>query len=117
MLRRGVLQFGRRQIGVAGHQSASATVTGASGHLLHQRAPAAASSVLRAWFSSYPSHEVVGLPALSPVRRVCIVLPCLVSLSIAVRCVIVLGFSLLVSCAFPIDRFAIGANEAFCVDR
>jgi len=66
MLRRGVLQFGRRQIGVAGHQSASATVTGASSHILHQRAPAAASSVLRAWFSSYPSHEVVGLPALSP---------------------------------------------------
>lgn len=65
MIRRGALQWGRRQIGV-GHQSASATITGASSHLLHQRAPAAASSVLRAWFSSYPSHEVVGMPALSP---------------------------------------------------
>lgn len=65
MLRRGVLQWGRRQIGV-GHQSTtSATVAAASSHL-NQRAPAAASSVLRAWFSSYPSHEVVGLPALSP---------------------------------------------------
>mmetsp|Transcript_912 Transcript_912/g.2311 ORF Transcript_912/g.2311 Transcript_912/m.2311 type:complete len:489 (+) Transcript_912:259-1725(+) len=61
MLRRGVLQWGRRQSA----NSVTATATGAS-NLLHQRSPAAASSVLRAWFSSYPSHEVVGLPALSP---------------------------------------------------
>jgi hypothetical protein len=27
-------------------------------------------SLLRALFSSYPSHEVVGLPALSPVRPI-----------------------------------------------
>eukprot|EP00531_Pseudo-nitzschia_arenysensis_P003918 CAMPEP_0116157404 /NCGR_PEP_ID=MMETSP0329-20121206/23326_1 /TAXON_ID=697910 /ORGANISM="Pseudo-nitzschia arenysensis, Strain B593" /LENGTH=484 /DNA_ID=CAMNT_0003654509 /DNA_START=126 /DNA_END=1577 /DNA_ORIENTATION=+ len=61
MLRRGALQLGRRQIGL-GHQSASAV----SNHLIHQSKPATASTVFRAWFSSYPSHEVVGLPALSP---------------------------------------------------
>lgn len=61
MLRRGALHLGRRQIGL-GHQSA----TTVSNHLLHQSKPAAASTVFRAWFSSYPSHEVVGLPALSP---------------------------------------------------
>eukprot|EP00536_Pseudo-nitzschia_multiseries_P007199 jgi/Psemu1/195095/e_gw1.166.76.1 len=66
MLRRGVLQYGRRQLGV-GHQSATAAASAsASNHLLQRAPPAAASSVLRAWFSSYPSHEVVGLPALSP---------------------------------------------------
>jgi hypothetical protein len=69
MLRRGALNFGRRQIGLGQTQSASATVTAASNHLLHQRAPAAASGVFRAWFSSYPDHELVGLPALSPVRN------------------------------------------------
>jgi len=57
--------MGRRQIGL-GHQSASATVTATSNLAAQQRAPAAVSSVYRAWFSSYPSHEVVGLPALSP---------------------------------------------------
>ena len=66
MLRRGALQLGRRQIGL-GHQSASAV----SNHLIHQSKPATASNVFRAWFSSYPHHEVVGLPALSPVRDPC----------------------------------------------
>mmetsp|Transcript_1453 Transcript_1453/g.3350 ORF Transcript_1453/g.3350 Transcript_1453/m.3350 type:complete len:484 (-) Transcript_1453:72-1523(-) len=61
MLRRGALQLGRRQIGL-GHQSASAV----SNHLIHQSKPATASNVFRAWFSSYPHHELVGLPALSP---------------------------------------------------
>lgn len=63
MLRRGALQLGRRQIGLS-NQSASAV----SNHLIHQSKPATASTVFRAWFSSYPHHEVVGLPALSPVR-------------------------------------------------
>ena len=62
MLRRGVLNLGRRQIG----SGPSATVTAASNHLLRQRTPA---TVFRAWFSSYPDHELVGLPALSPVRN------------------------------------------------
>jgi hypothetical protein len=54
IFRGGLLQLGRRRI---------------ANQVLHQRTPppAAASSVLRAWFSSYPPHEVVGLPALSPV--------------------------------------------------
>lgn len=59
MLRRGALNLGRRQIG----SGPSATVTAASNHLLRQRTPATA---FRAWFSSYPDHELVGLPALSP---------------------------------------------------
>lgn len=32
----------------------------------HQRASTVAPNVFRSWFSSYPSHELVGLPALSP---------------------------------------------------
>ena len=82
LLRRGVLQLGRRQIGL-GHQSAVAVT---SNHLLNQRAPAAASSVFKAWFSSYPSHEVVGLPALSPVGLV-LSCPGWYSLSIYIYCI------------------------------
>ena len=37
----------------------------ASSYLVTQRA---SPTVARSWFSSYPPHEVVGLPALSPVR-------------------------------------------------
>jgi hypothetical protein len=33
--------------------------------LLHERP---ALFVARSWFSSYPPHEVVGMPSLSPVR-------------------------------------------------
>mmetsp|Transcript_44735 Transcript_44735/g.50156 ORF Transcript_44735/g.50156 Transcript_44735/m.50156 type:complete len:484 (-) Transcript_44735:250-1701(-) len=62
IFRRGVLQLGRRRIDL-GCQSVAATV---ANNVLHQRTRPAVSSVLRAWFSSYPPHEVVGLPALSP---------------------------------------------------
>ncbi len=48
-LYRGVAQAGRRV---------------ASRTLLAQRSSPA---IARSWFSSYPPHEVVGLPALSPV--------------------------------------------------
>jgi hypothetical protein len=57
IFRRGLLQLGRRRIDLS-------AATG----IQRTSPPAAASSVLRAWFSSYPPHEVVGLPALSPVR-------------------------------------------------
>jgi len=62
IFRRGVLQLGRRRIDL-GYQSVAAT---AANNVLHQRTTPAVTSVLRAWFSSYPPHEVVGLPALSP---------------------------------------------------
>jgi len=63
MLRRGALHVGRRQIGF-GHRSATATAS--SNRILHQHTTTAVSTVFRSWFSSYPPHEVVGLPALSP---------------------------------------------------
>lgn len=65
MLRRGVLHLGRRQRGL-GHRSSAAANAAASNHILHQRTTITSSGVLRSWFSNYPSHEVVGMPALSP---------------------------------------------------
>jgi len=62
IFRRGVLQLGRRRIDL-GYQSIAATT---ANRVFQQRITPAVSSVLRAWFSSYPPHEVVGLPALSP---------------------------------------------------
>ena len=66
MIRRGIFQAGSR---VASRTTTAASPVNSS-FLLRQSPPSAtASNVLRAWFSSYPSHEVVGLPALSPVRK------------------------------------------------
>jgi len=61
MLRRGAFQIGRRV-----QRPVSATLTAAQNQVVFQSAPAAVSVVAREWFSSYPPHEVVGLPALSP---------------------------------------------------
>ena len=63
MLRRGALSAGRRLIRLD-QQSTFAL----SNHL-SQQTSVATSTAFRAWFSSYPPHEVVGLPALSPVRN------------------------------------------------
>lgn len=61
MLRRGAIQIGRRV-----QQPVSAAFTAARNLVAFQSAPGSVSAVARAWFSSYPPHEVVGLPALSP---------------------------------------------------
>lgn len=59
MLRRGAFHFGRRA-----RQSAPASAIAMPKHIAYT--PTAVLAGTRAWFSSYPSHEVVGLPALSP---------------------------------------------------
>ncbi|KAG7364399.1 dihydrolipoamide acetyl transferase [Nitzschia inconspicua] len=69
MIRRGILRAGGR-IGRLGLPSQT-TSTSAVLHsrllqLPHSPPAGSATSFLRAWFSSYPSHEIVGLPALSP---------------------------------------------------
>lgn len=77
MIRRGILQAGGRIIGRSGPCSTTTTTSLAAAIprcpaslQLRQSPPvgSTATTFLRAWFSSYPPHEVVGLPALSPVR-------------------------------------------------
>jgi len=62
IFRRGILPLGRRKIDLG----KTSLAVSAAYHDLHHCTSPCASSLLRAWFSSYPPHEVVGLPALSP---------------------------------------------------
>lgn len=64
IFRRASLHLRRRQVDFA-HPSLAATSAGCNN--LHRLPSPFASRLLRASLSSYPSHEVVGLPALSPV--------------------------------------------------
>jgi len=63
IFRRASLHLRRRQVDFA-HPSLAATSAGCNN--LHRLPSPFASRLLRASLSSYPSHEVVGLPALSP---------------------------------------------------